>query len=231
MLEETEASATLTAPEIDVPAPPAQEPEPEEPREPQASSDEPDPDPDPDAEGPGPGEKLDDEELTRGVAALLFASPEPLALRRLVQLLERPRSARVRQALETLAERLDTAGLPLELREIAGGWRFMTAPEVSEIVVRLSKAQRSERLSAAGLETLSVIAYRQPVTKAEIEAIRGVQCGAMLRGLVDRGLVRVVGRASVPGNPLQYGTTRSFLDRFGLASLGDLPRDGELLGD
>jgi segregation and condensation protein B len=107
----------------------------------------------------------------------------------------------------------------------------MTAPETYETVGKLSKTRRTERLSAAGLETLAVVAYRQPVTKAEIEAIRGVQCGAMLRTLVDRGLVRVTGRASQPGSPLQYGTTRAFLDRFGLASLQDLPRDGELLGE
>jgi segregation and condensation protein B len=181
--------------------------------------------------GPGPGDLLDDDELVRGVAALVFASPEPLPLRRLVQLLDGPRPGRVRTALTEIARRVDVAGLPLELREIAGGWHFMTAPESFETVAKLSKTRKSERLSAAGLETLAVVAYRQPVTKAEIEAIRGVQCGAMLRTLVDRGLVRVTGRANQPGQPLQYGTTRSFLDRFGLASLTDLPRDGELLGE
>lgn len=180
---------------------------------------------------PGAGERLDDEELARSVAALLFASPEPLGLRRIAELLEGPRSARVRSALEEVARRLDAAGLPIELREIAGGWQFLTSPEVHATVAKLAKTRKSERLSAAGLETLAVIAYRQPVTKAEIEAIRGVQCGPMLRTLIDRGLVRVTGRAEVPGHPLQYGTTRTFLDRFGLASLSDLPRDGELLGE
>ena len=85
-----------------------------------------------------------------------------------------------------------------------------------------------ERISPAALETLSIVAYRQPVTKAEIEAIRGVQAGPILRSLVDRGLVRVTGRADVPGHPLQYGTTKEFLDRFALAGLKELPRDGEL---
>ena len=83
-------------------------------------------------------------------------------------------------------------------------------------------------MSPAALETLSVVAYRQPVTKAEVEAIRGVQAGPLLRSLVDRGFIRVTGRAPVPGNPLQYGTTRQFLEQFGLAQLNDLPRDGEL---
>jgi segregation and condensation protein B len=91
--------------------------------------------------------------------------------------------------------------------------------------------RKSERISGAALETLAVVAYRQPVTKAEIEAIRGVQAGPILRTLIERGLVRVTGRADVPGHPLQYGTTREFLDRFGLSSLGDLPRDGELAKD
>ncbi|MCL4164323.1 UNVERIFIED_CONTAM: hypothetical protein GTU68_058608 [Idotea baltica] len=105
----------------------------------------------------------------------------------------------------------------------------MTTPEQNESVARLVKARKNEKLSPAGLETLAVVAYRQPVTKADIEAIRGVQCGPMLRNLVDRGLAKVVGRADVPGGPLQYGTTKEFLDRFGMASLKDLPRDAELL--
>ncbi len=163
------------------------------------------------------------------MAALVFASPEPLGTARLGALLERPRPGRVKDALQAVQSALEASGLPLELRQIAGGWRLMTAPSEGEVVARLVKERKAEKLSPAGLETLAVIAYRQPVTKAEIEAIRGVQCGAMLRNLVDRGLARVVGRADVPGSPLQYGTTRDFLDRFGLASLSDLPRDAELL--
>lgn len=179
--------------------------------------------------GPGPGDALSDEELQRAVAALVFASPEPLGTSRLGALLERPRPGRVKDALTAVQARLEASGLPLELRQIAGGWRLMTAPTENEVVGRLVKARKAEKLSPAGLETLAVVAYRQPVTKAEIEAIRGVQCGAMLRNLVDRGLAKVVGRADVPGGPLQYGTTKEFLDRFGMASLADLPRDGELL--
>ena len=177
----------------------------------------------------GPGEELTDDELMRSVSALVFASPEPLGLGRLVQLLERPRAGRVKDALLVVQQRLEASGLPLELRQIAGGWRLMTAPDASATVSRLVKARKTDKLSPAGLETLAVVAYRQPVTKADIEAIRGVQCGAMLRNLVDRGLARVTGRADLPGAPLQYGTTKEFLDRFGMAGLGDLPRDGELL--
>ncbi|MAF64224.1 MAG: SMC-Scp complex subunit ScpB [Planctomycetes bacterium] len=172
----------------------------------------------------------DEERLVRSVAALVFASPEPLGVGRLVSLLENPRPARVRRALGELGRRLEACGLPLELRQIAGGWRLGTTGDADEVVRRLQKARKVERLSPAGLETLAVVAYRQPVTKAEVEAIRGVQCGPMLRGLADRGLVRVTGRSDQPGHALEYGTTRAFLDRFGLADLGDLPRDGELLG-
>jgi len=179
--------------------------------------------------GPGPGDALSDAELERAVAALVFASPEPLGNTRLGALLEGPRPGRVKSALAAVQATLEASGLPLELRQIAGGWRLMTAPTENEVVARLVKARKAEKLSPAGLETLAVVAYRQPVTKAEIEAIRGVQCGAMLRNLVDRGLAKVVGRADVPGGPLQYGTTKEFLDRFGMGSLADLPRDGELL--
>jgi len=176
----------------------------------------------------GPGEALSDAELRRAAAALLFASPEPLSERRLVELLERPATGRVREALGGLQEELESSPLPIVLRQIAGGWRLLTDPEAGDVVARLRKEPKPERITSASLETLAIVAYRQPVTKAEVEAIRGVQSGQMLRGLVDRGLVRVTGRADQPGSPLQYGTTRDFLERFGLAALKDLPRDGEL---
>jgi segregation and condensation protein B len=185
----------------------------------------------PRASEPGPGDALDDETLVQHAAALLFASPEQLTLDRLVQLLERPAKARVRAALAELAQRFEAARLPLTLTEIAGGWRILSRPELGEVIHRLAKVRGPEKVTPAMLETLAIVAYRQPVTNAEVEAIRGVQSGAMLRTLVDRSLVRVTGRADQPGSPLQYGTTRDFLDRFGLASIKDLPRDGELAKD
>lgn len=185
----------------------------------------------PSPEGLGAGDQLSDEELRSAVAALVFASPEPISMRRILELLERPERARVLAALDDLGARLAASGLPYELREIAGGFQILTRAELGEIVQRLFKARRAERISAAALETLAVVAYRQPVSKAEIEAIRGVQAGPILRTLIERGLVRVTGRADVPGHPLQYGTTREFLERFGLASLTELPRDAELARD
>ena len=180
---------------------------------------------------PGAGESLTDEELLQSVTALVFASPDPISERKLAILLEGPSLERVRAALATLRERLEATGLPLELREIAGGQQILTKAELGDVVARLFKQRKNERISGAALETLAVIAYKQPVTKAEIEAIRGVQAGPILRSLVDRGLVRVEGRADVPGHPLQYATSRTFLERFGLGSVGDLPRDAELAKD
>jgi segregation and condensation protein B len=178
------------------------------------------------------GEPLADDEFLRAIVALVFASPEPITERKLAALLagERgnPQVARVVAALETMKVRLKESGLPLDLRSIAGGWQILTTPDTSEVVKRLFQDRKAERISPAALETLAIVAYRQPVTKSEIEAIRGVQVGPILRTLVDRGLARVAGRADVPGHPLQYETTKAFLDRFGLSGLDDLPRDSEL---
>jgi segregation and condensation protein B len=162
---------------------------------------------------------------------LLFASSEPLTQARLVELLERPAPARVAAALEALRAELESSELPLVLQKVAGAWRILSDPEFAHVVNRLRAEPKPERISAAALETLAIIAYRQPVSKAEIEAIRGVQAGPVLRSLVDRGLVRIAGRADLPGAPLLYGTTKEFLERFGLAALKDLPRDGELNED
>lgn len=175
--------------------------------------------------------EVSDEELEREVAALLFASPEPLSESKLAALLDGTPQVRVRLVLDALARRLSASGLPWELRVIAGGWQLYTVEALADTVGRLSKVRKDEKVSPAGLETLAIVAYRQPVTKGEIEAIRGVQVGPILRTLVDRGLVKVAGRSDDPGRPLLYGTTKKFLDSFGLGSLDDLPRDGELLRD
>jgi len=175
--------------------------------------------------------ELSESELERDLAALLFVSTEPLSKGRLASLVGGASEKRIAEALARLQQRLATACLPWELREIAGGWQLFTTPDVAETVALLGKAKKDEKLSGAGLETLAIVAYRQPVTKGEIEAIRGVQVGPILRTLVDRGLVKVGGRSDDPGHPLLYITTRKFLDAFALASLDDLPRDGELLRD
>lgn len=181
---------------------------------------------------PGPDLAFGDDELTEIVCALLFTSAAPLSPRKLARLVDKSgklSDARVEKALEALRERLTEARLPIRLQALGGGYRLLTDPDTADVVSQLLSGTKIERLSPAALETLAVVAYRQPVTKAEIEAIRGVQAGPILRTLVDRDLIKVVGRADQPGSPLQYGTTSEFLDRFGLSSTKDLPRDPELL--
>ncbi len=178
-----------------------------------------------------PARERSDAELEREIAALLFASTEPLSSARLAALCAGAAPRRIADALEVVRQRLERSGLPFELRAIAGGWQLFTTPDMAPAVAALARARKDEKLSPAALETLSVLAYRQPVTKAQIEVIRGVLVGPILRTLVDRGLARVVGRSQDPGRALLYGTTRRFLDLFGLAALSDLPRDGELLKD
>ncbi len=172
-----------------------------------------------------------DDELERAVAAILFASSEPLSNARIAEGLEHTTPAHIAAAIDRISARLITTGLPFELVAIAGGWQIFSARDMADIVARFAKTRRDDKVSPAALETLAVVAYRQPVTKAEIEAVRGVQVGPILRALVDRGLVKVAGRSDDPGHALLYGTTRKFLDTFGLADLADLPRDAELVRD
>jgi len=167
--------------------------------------------------------------------ALLFASPDPLGAPALRKAFgdEFPREV-LREALELLQERTNAEGRGILLTEVAGGWQFLTREEHFAHVRRIARTQREEKLTPASIETLSVVAYKQPVTRAEVDAIRGVASGPIVRSLMDRGLVKVTGRADLPGAPFQYGTTRQFLKHFGLKSARDLPDPkelGRLLGE
>ncbi|MBM3984545.1 MAG: SMC-Scp complex subunit ScpB, partial [Planctomycetes bacterium] len=162
------------------------------------------------------------------VEALLFASGQPLGVARLAQALEVEAPA-VQAALDELALAWRAREGAIELVEIAGGWRFMTRPAFHPDVAALRRKAEVERLSPAALESLAVVAYRQPITRADIEAVRGVQCGPVLRLLLDRDLIRITGRSPDPGHPLLYGTTKRFLDHFGLKSLKALPDVKDLL--
>lgn len=165
--------------------------------------------------------------LRAALEALLFSSDQPLPLSLLAE------------SLDTLPDEVSVALLELEadyrerqagvgLREIAGGWLLVTAPEHAEWVGRLLRGKRKMRLSRAALETMAIIAYKQPVTKAEVEAIRGVDSSAVLATLLERNLVTIRGRSKMVGRPLLYGTTQEFLDYFGLRDLAELPRPEEL---
>jgi len=164
-----------------------------------------------------------EDDLLPILEAMLFAAHESLSAKRMARALGHVGEARVVESIARLQRRLDEQRAPLMLAEIAGGWRLVTRPEFAPFLARLFSRAEKERLSSAALETLAIVAYRQPATRAEVEAVRGVQVAPLLKVLLDRHLVKVVGRAEVVGRPLQYGTTRRFLDHFGLASLDDLP--------
>jgi segregation and condensation protein B len=132
----------------------------------------------------------------------------------------------VRDELAQLSERLAPRGLIL--REVAGGFRIGTAPDLSGWVAKLKGVVRPPRLSPPALETMAVIAYRQPISRAEVEAVRGVDCSGTLDTLVERGIIRITGRSEAPGRPILYGTTSLFLEHFGLKDLEDLPNSEEL---
>jgi segregation and condensation protein B len=170
------------------------------------------------------------DERKRIVEALLLAAREPLAAAQVGKLVPGLGAAGARELLEALRAEYDRDGRGFALCEVAGGWQLRTRPELADFVQRL-ELERPARLSRAALETLAVVAYRQPVTRAEVEHVRGVDCGPVLRSLLERHLLRLAGHREVPGRPMLYGTTRRFLEVFGLAGLEDLPslRDVEEL--
>ena len=167
------------------------------------------------------------EEIAAIVEAILFATETPLTLAKIAKVAELPQKY-VRDSIETLNTCYEEIGASFRIENIAGGFQMMTKPEYNDILRRLFKAKKDSRLGNAAMETLAIIAYRQPVIRADIESIRGVSCGEVLRGLMQRNLVKIIGRADVIGRPMLYGTTRKFLEIFGLSSLKDLPRVDEL---
>jgi segregation and condensation protein B len=166
--------------------------------------------------------------LARLLEAALFASARPIPIEELRALEPDASPAELALALDELREHYDTGGHGIELVELAGGWQLLTRPEYTETIERAQLASRPARLSAAALETLAIIAYRQPIGRLEIEEIRGVSVGGMLKTLLERGLIDVVGRAEGMGRPLLYGTTSVFLEQFALRHLEELPRADEL---
>jgi len=164
----------------------------------------------------------------RTVEALLFAAPEPLSLSRLQSILPVVDRRDLQAALASLAADYDAAGHAFQLAELGGGWRIVTRPDYAERIEELLRGQRRVRLGRASLETLAVVAYRQPCTRVDVEAVRGVNCGGSLATLVERGLLRIHGRAETLGRPLLYGTTAEFLAFLGVNGLDELPRLAEI---
>lgn len=170
-----------------------------------------------------------DERLVGILESVLFACGEPINLGRLMEVIAGPTRAELRAALAALAIRAEQDRRGVRLVEVAGGYQFRTAPEHAEWVRRLFQ-QRPWRLTRATLETLAIVAYKQPITRAEIEAIRGVDVDSVIASLLARKLVKIVGRKDVIGRPLLYGTTRQFLEVFGLRDLTALPGLSEVAG-
>ena len=166
--------------------------------------------------------------LAKLLEAALFASGRPVPLEELAALDPESSPAALRMALDEVREHYDQEGHGVELTEIGGGWQILTRAEYTEAIERAQLAARPARLSAAALETLAIIAYRQPIGRAEIEEIRGVAVGGVLKSLHERGLIDVVGRAEGIGRPLLYGTTPVLLEHFALRQLDELPRADEL---
>ncbi len=155
--------------------------------------------------------------------AVLFLSREPIAPRKLAQLANLTDGTEARTLLESLRRRYDERGCAFQVVQVAGGYQLLSRPEFASWLRAQAGHGESIRLSPPALETLAVVAYRQPVLRSEVEAIRGVACGEILRQLMDRDLLRIVGRSDELGRPLWYGTTKRFLQAFGLCNLDQLP--------
>ncbi|HEX9824905.1 MAG TPA: SMC-Scp complex subunit ScpB [Actinomycetota bacterium] len=171
-----------------------------------------------------------DRALLRDLEAILFVADEPLTTTALAQLLESERPV-VEAHLRRLAESLEARDAGITLRDVAGGWRLYTNGGSIEAVERFVRSSRHTRFTRASLETLSIVAYKQPVTRHQVSAIRGVNSDGVLRALIDRGLLTEVGRDDAPGRPSLFGTTPEFLERMGLSSVGDLPSLAPLLDE
>ena len=162
--------------------------------------------------------------------ALLFASDTPLEAERIQDVLELASPAAARELADALGRRLDEEGRALQMVEVGGGFRLVTRALVAPWLVKLARSRTRSRLSRPALETLAIIAYRQPVSRPEVDAVRGVNSEGVLDNLLDRRMIRIGGRKDSPGRPFLYETTREFLVAFGLRDLNDLPKvEGELI--
>jgi segregation and condensation protein B len=174
--------------------------------------------------------------LTARVEAVLLTNDRPVPEPRLVEMLglkaggkqRDSAAAQVREAIDRLNADYQAQGRAFRVQRLAGGWQLLTLPEFGPLLARVRGLRAQGRLTPAALETLAIIAYRQPILRAELEAIRGVACGEVLKTLLERRLVRITGRAEELGRPMLYGTTTEFLKVFGLARIEDLPKSQEL---
>jgi len=174
------------------------------------------------------GAAPDPEQLAGMVEAVILTAERSVTSAKIAAVVGGASGKDVQQAIDRLNEQYEQTGRSFRIEKVAGGWQMVTLPRYAELLARLHQDRSSAKLSPAALETLAIIAYKQPVLRAEVETIRGVACGEVIRGLIDRRLVKIVGRAEDIGRPALYGTTRSFLELFGLSDLKDLPTVAQL---
>ena len=171
---------------------------------------------------PPAGPEVRDAKLAR-LEAVLFGADEPLTARRLASVAELTDAAEARRLIEQLQALYAEEGAAFQVEELAGGYQLLTRPEFHPWLVRLRRTAGEPKLTGTLLETLAIVAYRQPIMRADLESVRGVRCDEALRQLMERGLVRIAGRDDSLGRPVLYGTTKKFLQAFGLRDLRDLP--------
>jgi segregation and condensation protein B len=167
-------------------------------------------------------------EIKPALEALLLASDKPVPLPQIAKVLDGMERMAVHQTLEELAAEYTEQGRGFQLTEIAEGWQLATRPQYANVIRKMNRSKVANRLTRPALETLAIMAYRQPITKAEVEGIRGVNSDGVINSLLERRMIRTVGRKDVVGRPLLYGTTREFLQAFGLKDLVELPKLTEL---
>lgn len=167
---------------------------------------------------------MSEDNLKSVIEALLFASDKPLTIEQARKVLDNLEASEVRRMLDELKSDYEQSSRGLRIVEVAGGFQMTTAPAYATFLKKLFKARHVERLSKPALETLAIIAYKQPVTKMEIESLRDVNVDGVISSLLDKNLVRISGRKKAPGRPFVFGTTRQFLEYFGLKALEELPK-------
>jgi segregation and condensation protein B len=163
----------------------------------------------------------------RLLEALLLSTHHPLTAGRLAELMDLPATKPVRQAVKDLNDQYEESHRAFRIEQVAGGYQILTMPEFGDALKKLHQREIDAKLTKAALETLAIIAYKQPILRADIEAIRGVACGETIRNLMEKRLVNIAGRAEEPGRPILYGTTKRFLEVFGLNAIKDLPQSEE----
>ena len=168
------------------------------------------------------------EDLPARVEAALLTSDRALSAAKLAEALGGLATSAITDAIETLNQDYENTGRSFRIESVAGGWKVMTLPAYADVLEALHQKRSENKLSPAALETLAIIAYKQPVLRAEVESIRGAASGEMIRSLMERHLIKIVGRAEEIGRPMLYGTTKTFLEVFGLSSLKDLPQVEQL---